>query len=414
MSNLSDVIGGANLFGGSNYSFVSDRFCSQNSAIYFNQGYLQVPEGVYFRNDFTFTAWIYLKSYRSYSRIFDFANGPSSDNVILAMFETTSQIHGFTFSGTSQSKINASSIINLNEWYFVSLVLSGTTGFIYVNGNQVVNGTLYVPNNLIRKSNYIGKSNWPSDLNADAIYNELKIYQGAISSNEIMNEYQLNYNKGIINYCPSYYWPMSNLSDVVGGANLFNGSSYSFTYDRFFSANSAIYFNKGYLKVPNGVYFSGDFTFTAWIYLKSYQSWSRIFDFGNGSPSDNVFLGMINATSQIKGNILNGSSFSSIKASSSISLNEWYFISFVLSGTTGFIYVNGNQVANGTLNVPKNITRTHNYIGKSYSRSHLNADAIYDEFKIYEGALSSSDIMNEYKISSNNGKQIFYFIFITS
>ncbi len=71
-----------------------------------------------------------------------------------------------------------------------------------------------------------------------------------------------------------------------------------------------------------------------------------------------------------------------------------------MNGTTGYIYVNGNQVANDTLNVPNNITRINNYIGKS----DLNADAIYDEFKIYEGALSSSNIMNEYKINSNYGK----------
>ena len=80
------------------------------------------------------------------------------------------------------------------------------------------------------------------------------------------------------------YWPMSNQSDVVGGANLFGRSSYSFVPDRFCSANSAIYFNKGYLQVPEGVYFSGDFTFTAWVYLKSYQPWSRIFDFGKFPP----------------------------------------------------------------------------------------------------------------------------------
>ena len=40
MSNLTDLISGANLFGGGNYSFVSDRFGSPNSAIYFNQGFL--------------------------------------------------------------------------------------------------------------------------------------------------------------------------------------------------------------------------------------------------------------------------------------------------------------------------------------------------------------------------------------
>ena len=194
MSNLTDIVGGRDLFEGASYSFVSDRFCSLNSAIYFNKGYLQVPAGVYFSGDFTVTAWIYLKSYQYYSRLFDFGNGEGSDNVILAMYATTSQIRGLTFIGSSRSYIQTSIIINLNEWYFISFVLSGTTGYIYVNGNQVVNGSLFAPNNITRTSNYIGKSNWASDSNADAIYDEIKIFKGALSSNDIMNEYTTSSN----------------------------------------------------------------------------------------------------------------------------------------------------------------------------------------------------------------------------
>jgi hypothetical protein len=204
------------------------------------------------------------------------------------------------------------------------------------------------------------------------------------------------------------YWPMSNLYDAVGGANLFGGGNYSFTSDRFGSPNSAIYFNKGYLQVPEGVYFKGDFTFTAWIYLKSYQSYSRIFDFGNGTAND--VLAMNASSSKISGLIYNRSFELYIHASSIINLNKWYFISFVLNGTTGYIYVNGSQVAINKLLVPNNITRTRNYIGKSNWPTGINADAIYDEFKIYEGALTSTFILNEYQSSLNNGiKKIYIF-----
>ena len=203
---------------------------------------------------------------------------------------------------------------------------------------------------------------------------------------------------------------MSNLSDVVGGANLYGGSNYSFASDRFGSPNSAIYFNKGYLQVPEGVYFKGDFTFTAWIYLKSYQSWARIFEFGNGAGNDNVGLAMNASSSKISGLIYNRSLGISIQTSSIINLNKWYFISFVLNGTTGYIYVNGSQVAINKLLVPNNITRTRNYIGKSNWPTGINADAIYDEFKIYEGALTSTFILNEYQSSLNNGiKKIYIF-----
>jgi len=196
MSNYSDVISGANLFGGGNYSFVPDRFCTPNSAIYFNKGYLLVPEGIYFSGDFTVTAWINLKSYQSYyPRIFDFGNVKNNDNVGIAFFETPSQIYGYTFFGSSYKIVKAPSIINLNEWYFISFVLNGTTGYFYLNGNQEATGTLPIPNNIMRTSNYIGKGNF-GDPNADAIVDEIKIYQVALTSSQIMNEYMISSNNG--------------------------------------------------------------------------------------------------------------------------------------------------------------------------------------------------------------------------
>jgi hypothetical protein len=196
---------------------------------------------------------------------------------------------------------------------------------------------------------------------------------------------------------------MSNYSDVISGANLFGGLSYSFVPDRFCTPNSAIYFNKGYLQVPAGIYFSGNFTFSAWIYLRSYQYWARIFDFGNGSPSENVYLSIIDTNSKLEGYIWRLSSESRLDTLPIINLNEWYFIAFVLKDSTGSIYVNGNQVAIGTLLIPISVIRKSNYIGKNNWQGYPNADAIYDEIKIYQIALTSSQIMNEYLISSNNG-----------
>jgi hypothetical protein len=107
---------------------------------------------------------------------------------------------------------------------------------------------------------------------------------------------------------------------------------------------------------------------------------------------------MISTTPQIYGKI-----FQDFQTPPIINLNQWYFISFVLNGTTGYIYVNGKQVVIGPLQIPNNEIRTNNYIGKSNSVHDSNADAIYDEIKIFKGALSSNDILNEYKNSSNNG-----------
>ena len=107
------------MFGGLSYSFVPDRYCSPNLAIYFNKSFLQVPAGVYFAGDFT-------------------------DNVALSMYGATLQLYEFTFKGSSLSEFVTSPIINLNEWYFVAFVLSGSTDYIYVNGNQVTTGNLHI------------------------------------------------------------------------------------------------------------------------------------------------------------------------------------------------------------------------------------------------------------------------------
>ena len=203
---------------------------------------------------------------------------------------------------------------------------------------------------------------------------------------------------------------MNNLSDLIGGANLFDGSNYSFTYDKFCSQNSAIYFNKGYLKVPAGVYFSGDFSITAWIYLKSYQMWSKIFYFGNGKTDDSVIFEMYMKTPQIDLTVYQLSLGTNLFAlnSSIIELNQWYHVAAILKGTKGYIYVNGQLVINGTSKIPRNITRTTNCVGKTCSEDNTrNANAIYDELKIYNSALTSDQVINDYNTSLTNGINLF-------
>jgi len=152
---------------------------------------------------------------------------------------------------------------------------------------------------------------------------------------------------------------MNDLSDVIGGANLYGGTDYSFTTDRFCSVNSSIYFNSGFLQVPPGVYFTADFTVIAWVNFKSFQPFK-------------------------------------------LNLNQWYHVAFVLNGTTGSIYVDGKQDVTGPLEAATNVLREINYIGKS-THGKANTDAVYDDLKIFNGTLTAADILNDYINSTNNG-----------
>jgi hypothetical protein len=105
---------------------------------------------------------------------------------------------------------------------------------------------------------------------------------------------------------------MSNMSDVIGGQNVYESMGNSYTNDRFGNSNSAIYLCGGYLKVPPGVYFIGDYTIIAWINLKSFQTSARIIDFGVGE-NDNVVFNLNTNNYTIEANIYSGNTGKKMK-----------------------------------------------------------------------------------------------------
>jgi hypothetical protein len=71
-----------------------------------------------------------------------------------------------------------------------------------------------------------------------------------------------------INKYLTHHWPFNNnYEDIIGGANLISTStsSASFTIDRLNKNSSAVCLNNGFLQAPDGVYFKGDFTISAWV-----------------------------------------------------------------------------------------------------------------------------------------------------
>ena len=195
MSNLSDVIGGASMYGSlTNIAFVNDRFCNMNSAIFFNfssQG-LQVPPGVYFSADFTLTAWLYIKETTSYnSRLIDFGNIDYTDNVFV-FFNSMKITYIIQVNSGLNYRMSTNSTLELNKWYHITITLNGTTGSVYLNGRLAVSQTVIVPPNVLRNYNYIGKGR------PIAVYDDLKLYQGAMSQEQILNDYIISSNYGNI------------------------------------------------------------------------------------------------------------------------------------------------------------------------------------------------------------------------
>src|SRR5665647_2853944 len=88
-----------------------------------------------------------------------------------------------------------------------------------------------------------------------------------------------------------------NRNGAIGISGLTkNGAAFSVLNN---GATNALDFDgvNDYVSLPPAVYFSGDFTIECWVYPKSFASWARIIDFGNGAGSDNVLLSYTYGTS---------------------------------------------------------------------------------------------------------------------
>ena len=172
MSSMEDIVGKSNLFGGSNWQFVNDRFNNPVSAIYFNSGYLQVPQGVYFDDNYSFTCWANFRSNIDHGRIFDFGDGKAIDNIILNLYGNTTRLFAQIYKGNVLSGTSLSpNAIPLNNWMHVAYVQQGTNNSMYINGTLVKTSTTVRANGVIRSFNYFGKSNW-NNPNIDAVFEE--------------------------------------------------------------------------------------------------------------------------------------------------------------------------------------------------------------------------------------------------
>ena len=158
-----DVIGGANLTV-STPTMSNDRFNKAFEAARTsnNSNFLTAPTGIYFYSqNLTATAWIKIYSCSEHGRIFDFADGPNTNNVIfLYSFSSSCKLHANIHDGVSQGAQSSLSL-SPNQWYHVGATFSVNSIRLYINGNLDGSGSASTP--IIvknRTSCFIGKGNY--------------------------------------------------------------------------------------------------------------------------------------------------------------------------------------------------------------------------------------------------------------
>ncbi|HPY76783.1 MAG TPA: DUF5010 C-terminal domain-containing protein, partial [Anaerohalosphaeraceae bacterium] len=139
-------------------------------------------------------------------------------------------------------------------------------------------------------------------------------------------------------------------------------------------------------------------TVSAWINWDGGSAWQRIFDFGNGT-SQYLFLTPSNG-SVMRFAVKNGGSEQTLSASPP-AVGQWVHVAIALNGSVGTLYVNGSPKAtHSSMTIrPSDFNPSQNYIGKSQFSADPLFDGRIDDFRIYNYALSSSEIAAVYAAS---------------
>ena len=155
---------------------------------------------------------------------------------------------------------------------------------------------------------------------------------------------------------------------------------------------SGVYIYNTY-KAPQGTYFNGDFTVTVNLRMLTCDSGARVLDFGNGKQNDNVALLASDGTScKPKLIVYSGTSASSVVSSQALITNLFYDLTYMVKGTTGYIYVDGVLTGSGPIFSPRNVIRTSNYLGKSNWASDGHFNGHLSNLTLYKRALTTTEI----------------------
>jgi hypothetical protein len=147
----------------------------------------------------------------------------------------------------------------------------------------------------------------------------------------------------------------------------------------------------------------GAVTFAAWVKYDAFKHWSRVFDFGNGQDNNNILMANDQTSAASRFNLHLPAGNPSLTGTN-LTLNAWLH-------RAGVIEANGNMklYLNGTLNASNTntsalptITRTQQYVGRSNWSNDGYLDGLIDDFRIYNRALSATEVSNLYQLPNSD------------
>ena len=140
----------------------------------------------------TVEAWVWYDSFKSTSRIIDFGNGESAENILFANAGTTNDLMFFVFQGTTPQSIAAPGVLETGKWMHLAASIDESgRATLYKNGEVIKTGSVHLPKTINRTKNYIARSNWSADQYFQGKISDLRIWKTSRTAEDIKNSMYL-------------------------------------------------------------------------------------------------------------------------------------------------------------------------------------------------------------------------------
>jgi len=145
---------------------------------------------------FTGCAWANFQSpSRDWERIFDFGNGLSLQNIVLAHLSDYIAFGNFHDNTVNNLIGQPEGTVTINQWQFFCARINNADvkATIYINGLPISSLVTGAVPNVVRTSNFLGHSNWPMyDADFKGTLDEIRVWNRPLSNAEINELFTLD------------------------------------------------------------------------------------------------------------------------------------------------------------------------------------------------------------------------------